>query len=1030
MQKQKEPIDTAIATFLPELQNETKRQTVRELIEEFAECTPWYRYQYTQSTNATSLEQDRRDPQVQPSLADLMRAIRNMNISEHPSQDDPRFIEWFLELTRSWTALLNSPWQAALRFPPSQRLTHSIEMDLLQVIETQLFRCVADSLEKRRMAGDLSGVSSAERFDDFYRWLSSAEGCEHFEENYGGQVVQAFHQLRFRCDAWCELLVRLNIDLDQINAHFFAGVDLRSLLPQLQVQMGAGDSHCRGRAVAIVNLGDHRFVYKPRDLSVDQSLKFFFDELREWTGIQVSVPSVIVARGYGWAEFVTGASGDVDFQHYGRALGFLASIEFLAGGIDFHYENVVGTADSGVSIIDAETCVGASPVNKKTYASGSGSMVGAQKVFHSVISTGLLPLPQVVPGRIGIIDVGATGITEGETTSPFKSLLAKNPGSDLMHIAFENLPYRSENSNPQPRTTVAGVVEFRDQIVGGVREGLEFAKANKEELCGLFERAFSGQSFRFINTPTQTYSQLLRMVTSPGVVNDPVAHVAVLSRCEMFSDREKSAAAFEVEQMLDGDVPYFQISFGDNCLYGMEGEPLIDGFFEGSPKETIFRRIHELDDESINEQVDLCMAAFARSLPVGAEGTPALGEAPECSVDVDVALQTGAELILARGCRSDNDRQPSTFWGPQISVEDSTQWTLGTAGYDLYGGSPGVALALSASERRLRTGKYGEFAETVFGPISHQILDDLINDGTYGIGGYMGVAGTLWAAVWDRRLRGLNYGDIAVESLNKLSQNIEGKTSADFVVGQSGALAVAVNLARMCSDIGIDVSGIMETIVSYSLPVLEKDFREGWIGTSESTPYSGFAHGLAGSMASIAAATTVLSPQSSLKAQAEKVVQEMIDALEGVVDNTGAVTRSKTDQRKDAAWCHGSPGVLLGFTIAWENGFRTDPEVLHNLAQYVRRRGVGNNSTVCHGDLGSLRVLKRYAELVDDEALAASIHKEIVNRSKYIAVRKRTDYQDKYSSTDSLMLGRAGAILTLLHELDPREYPDVTSLGI
>ena len=1030
MQKNKEWLGTAIATFLPELQNETKKQTVGELIEKFAERTPWYRYQYAHSVDAKSPEQDRRDLQAQPSLAELMRATRDMDISERPSQSDPRFIKWFLGLTRSWIVLLNSPWKVVPGFHPSQQLTHSIEMDLLQVIETQLLRCVADSLEKRRMAGDLTGVSSAERFDDFYLWLSSAEGCEHFAENYGGQIVQAFQQLRFRCDAWCELLVRLDMDLERISAQLFAGADLRPLLPQLQVQMGAGDTHCRGRAVAIVSLGEQRFVYKPRNLGVDQALKFFLDELREWTGIRVSVPAVIVAQNYGWAEFVTGASGDVDFQHYGRALGFLASMEFLAGGIDFHYENVVGTAESGVSIIDAETCVGASPVNKQTYASGSGSMVGAQKVFHSVISTGLLPLPQVVPGRAGVIDVGAAGIAEEETASPFKSLLVKNPGSDLMHIALENLPYRSENRNPRPRTTVAGVVEFRDQIVGGVREGLEFAKVNKEELCGLFERAFSGRSFRFINTPTQTYSQLLRMVTSPGVVNDPVAHVAVLSRCEMFSDRENSPAAFEVEQMLDGDVPYFEISFGDDCLHGKEGETLIEGFFESSPQESIFRRIRELDDELINEQVDLCMAAFARSLPIGGERTPALGEAPECSVDVDVALQTGAKLILSRSCRSNNDGQPSTFWGPQISVEDSTQWTLGTAGYDLYGGSPGVALALSASERRLHTGECGEFAETVFDPISHQILDDLISDETYGIGGYMGVAGTLWAVVWDRRLRGLNYGDIAVESLNKLSQNIEGKDSADFVVGQSGALAVAVSLARMCSDIGIDVSGVIETIVTHSLPVLEKDFREGWTETSASTHYSGFAHGLAGNMASVAAATTVLSPQSSLKAQAEQVVKEMIDALDDVVDSTGAVTRSKTDQRKDAAWCHGAPGVLLGLTIAWENGFRTDPEVLHNLARYVLQRGVGNNSTVCHGDLGSLRVLKRYAELVDDEALAASMHKEIVNRSKYIASRERTNYEDKYSSTDSLMLGRAGAILTLLHELDPLEYPDVTSLGI
>jgi type 2 lantibiotic biosynthesis protein lanM len=939
-------------------------------------------------------------------------------------------MQWFRELMLAWVELLNSPWRAIPDFILPDELVQSIEIDLLQVVEAQLFRCVVDCLEQRRVAGSLSGTTPSERFDDFYRWLGSSEGCAYFASNYSGHIIQAFHQLGYRCDAWTELLVRLWADIEEISNAFVGGVNLRQRMGEVRIQMGAGDTHRHGKAVAIINVGQVRFVYKPRNLDVDRSLKWFIDHIHARTGIRVSVPSVILKEGYGWAEFVEHVEEDVKFSHYGRALGFLASIEFLASGNDFHYENVVGTIDSGLTIVDAETCVGALAIDRQTYATGSGSMIGSTKVFRSVLGTGLLPLPQVVPGREGVIEIGAAGIVKQEVKAPYKTLVVKNPGSDQMHIAFENLVHHSASNTPQPQPSVSGVVKFRDQIVAGVREGFAFAQDNKEYLCDLFTEAFTGCRFRFVNVPTQTYSQLLRMVTSPGIINDPIAHVAVLGRCEMFSNRERSAAMYEVEQMLEGDVPYFELSFDDDCLYGMAGDRLIEKFFEQAPREAICERIHRLDDATVSEQIDLCVATFARSLPVGGEISPSWGEAPECPLDIDSVVKKAAELIITRGCRSDNNAHPSTFWGPQISVEDSSQWTLGTLGYDLYGGSPGVALALSAAEHRLQEGNFGDFCASVFNPMSHQILDDIISNGDYGIGGYMGVAGTLWAIVWDRRLRGLDYGEVAQDSLQKLSQNLHENDAADLVVGQAGVLAVAVDLARMCSGKSFAVDEVMEEIVSRCLPVLDRYFRETLSESLDIDRYTGFAHGLAGILASLSAASTVLQPRSPLRNRVELVVQEMINSLCGRVEDNGAVGRSTMDNRKDAAWCHGAPGVLLGLTIAKENGFRCSRAVLDRLADYVKYRGVGNNSTACHGDLGNLRILGRYAELISDNVLLTSTQEELLNRAKALAMRGRVGYEDKYSSTDSLMLGRAGAVLTLLFALSPTEYPDFLTLGM
>lgn len=1013
MNSKQKKISDAMKAFLPELEIDGKKDTVRSVIENLEGKTPTSNF--SGSSNPIQEAQS------------LIEGFILPKMPEAPSKQDPVFASWFQHLYNHWFAYVRNPFEVE-GFCPQKQLRENIEQDLWKVIESQLFRSVLDCLERRRDAGMLRGETSESRFDDFYYWLTTPAGLNTFVFDYFGNVLQSFHQFSLRCDCWVELIGRLQNDLEEINSRLLSPLRIDTL-DDLDIEMGAGDSHNCGHSVAIISSGEIRFVYKPRCLEVDEALRNFFESLHKMGAPKVYVPSVISKQDYGWVEFIESSTCEVDLVEYAQTLGFLASIEYLLGGNDLHYENVKSINGSGLAIIDAETCVGAFPKNKWTYATASGSYRGAELLHRSVLGTGLLPMQHVVPGRDGIIEIGAAGIQEDTYKAPYKTLVMKNPGTDLMHVVLENLIYKNQNKNPLPDLRINEVVSFRDNILIGVQKGFDLVEAEKEKFLIFADSFFHDKFFRFVNSPTQTYSQVLRMATFPNIPSDPIKHLAVLCRMELFNQREKSALLFEVQQMVNGDVPVFEVNYNDCSLYGNKGILLVEDFFEASPRDAIRERVRDLEEGSIKIQLDLCQSAFARSLPVGGEATPALGNLIVNKFDLFDSIVKSSDYLLERGCQSINKDQPSTFWGPQISVEDSTQWTLGTLGYDLYGGSPGVALALSAAYRYTNIDRFADFSSSVFDPIMTQILDDIIADGDFGVGGFMGVAGTLWASVWHLRFLGKSTSKAILAALKKLDANLGPGIPLDYVIGQAGLLAVASNLLELSDDHGPELNELFESIVAKCIPALSEHFGKSFT-SGRGRSYIGFAHGDAGIIGSLAGARAHLKRNAELRVQLTELVNQMIARVVAQIDDNGSVPRGYDDLRKDAAWCHGAPGVLLGLCIALEQGFDVQRNTLKLLADFTQKHGIGNNVTLCHGDLGSLSVLWRYSETIGDVESARVWREELQKRSQQLAIRGRFGYSDKYASTDSLMLGRAGALLTFLRTLDPLVFPDVLSLGI
>ena len=125
-----------------------------------------------------------------------------------------------------------------------------------------------------------------------------------------------------------------------------------------ELTFGAGDSHRKGRTVAIVRTEAGRLVYKPRSLVIDIALHNFIGLLPEGhgNGLVNCVPAALDFDDHGWGEFIAHryASGPAELKDFYHEIGQWLAIMRLLGGNDLHAENLIANGRHPV-IVDCET---------------------------------------------------------------------------------------------------------------------------------------------------------------------------------------------------------------------------------------------------------------------------------------------------------------------------------------------------------------------------------------------------------------------------------------------------------------------------------------------------------------------------------------------------------------------------------------------------------------------------------------------------------------------------------------------------
>jgi lantibiotic modifying enzyme len=380
-----------------------------------------------------------------------------------------------------------------------------------------------------------------------------------------------------------------------------------------------------------------------------------------------------------------------------------------------------------------------------------------------------------------------------------------------------------------------------------------------------------------------------------------------------------------------------------------------------------------------------------------------------------------------------------TWMGMTQDAEDGSDqvdFTYGTLGPDLYGGSCGVALFLSEACRRTGNRRW---RDTALAGIAHALdrLDTIPPGARAGF--YTGQVGVAYAAALiGRSLERSDLEGHAAALLDRLSGAADGDLVVDLLTGGTGAIAPLLALASWLGrpewcDLAMRLGRRTVAAANRS--------DDGWswpvpAGAIEACrPLTGLAHGAAGigwSLLELGNATGA---------------GEMIEAAHRAFRYENRWFRPAEDNWPDfreedgddapacVAWCHGAPGIGLTRLRAVELGFdayRADAEaaIRTTRSSLADRDGwIDGDFSLCHGHAGLGEVL-RYAsrvlgqpgigELVWEAAAAGAARFADGPASWPCGVRR--------GSNPSLMIGLAGIGYFFLGLTDPA-LPSVLLVG-
>ncbi|WP_445151354.1 DUF4135 domain-containing protein [Baekduia sp. Peel2402] len=217
--------------------------------------------------------------------------------------------------------------------------TTALRADLRQTLEPLL---AADEARYRQIAGVAAAGS---RLADHTIYLAS--------EGFGALLAEfpaLTYVLSARMATWATSVATAIVETHRLATQRTAALGIAPAATLHRVGSSGGDVH-DGREGMVLGFADHTFVFKPRDLRVDELV----GRVARTVGLLPRIPETISTPSYGCARFEAEATdrSDRDVKSLYESLGHALALSYVLGLRDLHAENVVLARDHLV-LIDLE----------------------------------------------------------------------------------------------------------------------------------------------------------------------------------------------------------------------------------------------------------------------------------------------------------------------------------------------------------------------------------------------------------------------------------------------------------------------------------------------------------------------------------------------------------------------------------------------------------------------------------------------------------------------------------------------------
>jgi type 2 lantibiotic biosynthesis protein LanM len=744
-----------------------------------------------------------------------------------------------------------------------------------------------------------------------------------------------------------------------------------------ELSFGAGDSHRGGLTVAIVRGEGWRVVYKPRSLAIDRALRGFIAELAGDHGnaVNVRVPEAVDCGDYGWGEFVTHrfAAGNEELVSFYRGIGHLLALMRLLSGSDLHAENVIAHGGSPV-VVDCETLFTPKIPPAPSGYGGAFDRAG-ELIARTVLSVGLLPGRVMSLGWRGV-DLSAVGMLPGEQPKQRQQGIL-DAGTDKAHLGTIFVEAPVSQNHPSPRPALA---EYWPKVLHGFAELTATLERLDNAASGSLQmrlRAFEDCRIRAVLRATEIYAEIGRMLWHPVSLHDPEP-----ARQRAFGLLRKMAANVsvapsdpavinaEIDELLEGDIPYFFAVVGEGRLQGPRGTSWLP---PRNLAEAALADWRSADFALERRVIQSSLVSAYISDGWKSQGTSVLRTHGRGGDLEARRRRQAAQIVQSVVTNAIHAGDGSVAWiAPVFTV---TGWSVQPLQQDLYNGMSGLTLLLGAYLRETAAGRADAIdgLDRLFAAALHtlhlaeakreRLGDEGLKVRPLTPGAYVGLGSQIWTylvlAHW-----GLDGGD-GLERARKLAEQIPAASAVDYVhdllSGSAGGIAPLLALAaktgdESCVRIASQLGELLHERATH------RNGQAYWYRSDSPEGMGGFAHGATG----IGWALTRLA-RATGSARYEQLAQEAFafeDALFDEEEQNWRDLRMIEGTKTAAAWCHGSVGIgLAHLSLDPTLTHASTRKYLHRAAAATWRLGLGWNHCACHGDLGAWELL--------DHAIAA-----------------------------------------------------------
>ncbi|MEE6272097.1 type 2 lanthipeptide synthetase LanM [Georgenia sp. MJ206] len=843
-----------------------------------------------------------------------------------------------------------------------------------------------------RESGLLHGETPQERFDDFVHLMSNPERSRALLAEYPVLARAATERLTFWIERRTELAEHLVADLDAI-------VETLWHRPPstLTVDFGQGDSHRRGRSVAIVRTDAGAVVYKPRRSDMDAAYGDVVDWFNRHTPqLDLGLPLRIGRGDYAWFEFVVAqpvTDDDAADRCVWRA-GATNAIMHALQATDMHHENLVLAGEHPYPV-DLESLLH----TDKRYATVVEQVVpniAHEALNGSALSVGILP-NTIITGHGA--DVVATDITplgyRGGQVGNLTMAQVQGDETDEVRLGNARPPLDPEDADDADRPA-DGFLLRPEAFESGFTAAYALIASQRAEWAapgGLLD-GFRGARTRYIPRPTMIYAKVLSESYHPDFMRDGLDRALCLGKLLAgYTDRPVRDAmiAGEVDDLLVGDIPFFEIDVATGSILRLDGEESIERDGD-TPLEVVRAVVGAMGPADAEIQRQVIRYSFASALLAGRDATgsdahaedevdlaallpPTMPDPARREEKIEAALEV-SQLLLDRMVR----RPGGVGWLSLTAVAER-HWVISPAVMDTYAGLSGIGLGLTAVGQIAGDERISAAAEEVMDqvvgydpliltdPTSIEKTREAFGTGAYGHLTGMAVALAHTGARFGRA----DYTRTALRALDLMAHLADTDTDHDIVAGNAGAvLGVLAVMERA------EVPGgraILSRLVRRLIDAgQERDGRWSWPQAGGGTPLVGFSHGTTGIALALARAGRLLGDRDAATVAAgalEYDRQHLVRATGDWVDLRTEARDTDDGEMHMRAWCHGSPGAGLGRAelVALDLLPAVREPVEAELALAARATaeavlyrpgepvGTGNHS-LCHGDIGNLLALE------------------------------------------------------------------------